>query len=90
MKKEIKRREFLQLSAAGGAIYLGGTGMSAFAANPKRKFVSPGCRGTKIKVARIYIMVKWSNGLHRQSILLRRYYKRTGLLLQIQRYKNGK
>ena len=55
MKKEIRRREFLQLSAAGGALYLGGSGMSVFAANPKRKLISPGCRGTKVKVARIYM-----------------------------------
>ncbi len=56
MKKEIKRREFLQLSVVGGALCLGGPGISAFAADPKgSKLISPGCRGTKVRVARIYM-----------------------------------
>jgi len=56
MKKEIKRREFLQLSAIGGTICLGGSGIFAFGAGSNgSKLISPGCRRTKVKVARIYM-----------------------------------
>ena len=57
MGKEINRREFIQLSAAGGALFLGGgSGILAFAANSKpTKLISPGCRGSKVKVARVYM-----------------------------------
>ncbi|MBA7605651.1 hypothetical protein ES703_12785 [subsurface metagenome] len=56
MKKEINRRKFLQVTAAGSALYLGGSGILAFGANPKRsRLISPGCRRTKVKVARIYM-----------------------------------
>ena len=54
MNNTINRREFIQLTAAGSALYLGG--ISAFGANPKgTRLISPGCRGTKVKVARIYM-----------------------------------
>jgi len=56
MKNEINRREFVQLTAAGSALCLGGSGILAFGANPKgSRLISPGCRGTKVKVARIYM-----------------------------------
>ena len=56
MKKEINRRKFLQITAAGSALCLGGSGILAFGANPKRsRLISPGCRITKVKVARIYM-----------------------------------
>ena len=56
MRKEINRRKFLQVTAAGSALYLGGSGVLAFGANPKRsRLISPGCRRTKVKVARIYM-----------------------------------
>jgi len=56
MANEISRREFVQLTAAGSALCFGGASLSAFAANPKgSKLISPGCRGTKVKVARIYM-----------------------------------
>ncbi len=56
MKKEINRRKFLQITAGGSALCLGGSGILAFGANPKRsRLISPGCRRTKVKVARIYM-----------------------------------
>ncbi len=56
MSNKINRREFIQLTAAGSALCLGGSGILAFGANPQGpKLISPGCRGTKVKVARIYM-----------------------------------
>ena len=56
MNNKINRREFIQLTVAGGALCLGGSGILAFGAEPKgSRLISPGCRGTKVKVARIYI-----------------------------------
>jgi len=57
MRTGMKRREFLQLTAAGSALYLGGSGALAFGADAAKgsPLVSPGCRGTKVKVARIYM-----------------------------------
>jgi len=56
MNNTINRREFIQLTAAGSTLCLGGSGILAFGANPKgSKLISPGCRGTKVKVARIYM-----------------------------------
>ena len=56
MEKEINRREFLQLTAGGCALCLGSSGILAFGANPARsRLISPGCRRTKVKVARIYM-----------------------------------
>jgi len=56
MNNKINRREFIQLTAAGSTLCLGGSGILAFGANPKgSRLISPGCRGTKVKVARIYM-----------------------------------
>jgi hypothetical protein len=56
MKEEIGRREFLQLVAAGGVLYASGSSLLAFGAEPgKSKLISPGCRRTKVKVARLYM-----------------------------------
>ncbi len=56
MRNELKRREFVQLTLAGSALCLGGPGVLASGASPNRpKLVSPGCRKTKVKVARIYM-----------------------------------
>ena len=56
MKNEINRRKFLQMTAAGSALCLSGSGILTFGANPKRSgLISPGCRRTKVKVARIYM-----------------------------------
>jgi hypothetical protein len=62
MNKEINRRKFLQIAAAGSSLCLGGSGILAFGANPRgSRIISPGCRGTKVKVARIYMAT--SHGL---------------------------
>jgi hypothetical protein len=64
MRNELKRREFVQLTLAGSALCLAGSGVWAFAASPNGpKLVSPGCRKTKVKVARLYLgdpQLTWS------------------------------
>ncbi|MBN2289319.1 MAG: hypothetical protein JXQ83_08300 [Candidatus Glassbacteria bacterium] len=58
MKKQMKRRDFLKVAAAGagGALSLGGAAAAVPGAAPKVPgLVSPGCRGSKVKVARIYM-----------------------------------
>jgi L-arabinose isomerase len=56
MKKEIKRREFLQVTLAGSALSLAGINSLAFGRNSGgSKIISPGCRNSKVKVARIYM-----------------------------------
>jgi len=57
MKKSIKRRDFIKITAAGSALYLSNPGMPAFDLKFSRgpKIISPGCRGTKVKVARLYM-----------------------------------
>ena len=56
MKKEINRREFIQLTVAGSALCIGGSSILAFGANPRvSRLISPGCRRSKVKVARIYM-----------------------------------
>jgi hypothetical protein len=58
MKKEISRREFIQLTACGSALCLAGIscqGPVVPGARPVPKLISPGCRKSKVKVARIYM-----------------------------------
>ena len=56
MDREFNRRNFLKIAAAGSSLCLGGSGILAFGANPRgSRLISPGCRGTKVKVARIYM-----------------------------------
>lgn len=56
MHRDIQRREFLQLSIAGTAFGLAGPCLGAFAAAPRgSKLISPGCRRSKVKVARLYM-----------------------------------
>jgi len=57
MKKEINRREFLQLTAAGRALCLAGVGCQRQMVLSRKspRLISPGCRRTKVKVARIYM-----------------------------------
>jgi hypothetical protein len=56
MGNDVNRREFVQLTVAGGALCLAGAGLSAFGAGRAgSKLISPGCRGTKVKVARFYM-----------------------------------
>jgi hypothetical protein len=62
MKEGINRRKFMQLAAAGSALCVAGSGVFAFAASQKRsKLISPGCRRSKVKVARIYVGVPKSH-----------------------------
>jgi hypothetical protein len=52
----IKRREFLQLTVVGTALGAGVCPMAAMAAAPRRsKLISPGCRRSKVKVARLFM-----------------------------------
>jgi len=57
--KNIDRREFLKLSVAGGALCLAGpgslTGGMITKSQASRKIISPGCRGSKVKIAKIYM-----------------------------------
>lgn len=56
MEKQINRREFLELTASGSVLCLAAPSILAFGANPKGpRLISPGCRGSKVKVARIYM-----------------------------------
>jgi len=56
MRDGIKRREFLELAVAGTALGVGAPSMVAFGASPTgSKPISPGCRKSKVKVARIYM-----------------------------------
>ena len=59
MRGNLDRREFLQLAAAGCAVSLSGSNLVTFgAASAGSRLVSPGCRGSKVKVARIYIGIR--------------------------------
>ena len=56
MKPHITRRQLLQTTVTGSALYLAGSGISSLGAEQKgSKIISPGCRGTKVRVARIYM-----------------------------------
>ncbi len=58
MEKEMSRREFIQLTAGGCALCLAGFGCQQQAVAPApmtTKLISPGCRRSKVKVARIYM-----------------------------------
>ncbi|MBG0858664.1 MAG: hypothetical protein IQL11_04110 [Bacteroidales bacterium] len=56
MQKKILRREFLQLTLAGSAFCLCGMSGLQFGPAPAgSRIISPGCRKTKVKVARLYM-----------------------------------
>ncbi|UCD00177.1 MAG: hypothetical protein JSW66_09905 [Phycisphaerales bacterium] len=56
MDKQVSRRRFVQLTVAGGALSLAGPGLAALGARRAgTRLISPGCRGTKVKVARFYM-----------------------------------
>ena len=58
MSGQVNRREFLQITA-GGAVYFAGAGFFAGSARAAgSKLVSPGCRKSKVKVARLYMGTK--------------------------------
>ncbi len=59
MRRQLKRREFVQLTLAGSAVCIGGPSIAALGASQKgSRLISPGCRKTKVKVARIYMGAK--------------------------------
>ncbi len=56
--KTIHRRDFLKMSAAGGVACIAGPKVFSRQAGPgpdPSKIISPGCRGTKVKVAKLYM-----------------------------------
>jgi len=55
MENGMNRREFLQLTAAGSAACLVGAKVLAAASPKASRLISPGCRRTKVKVARMYM-----------------------------------
>ena len=59
MKKILDRREFLKVSAVGSAACFAAPGILSGGltgnAQDTKKFVSPGCRKSKVKVAKIYM-----------------------------------
>ena len=60
MPRRLRRREFIQLAAAGSALCAAGPKLWPFnaaqqAAGPN--LISPGCRGTKVKVARLFVAI---------------------------------
>ncbi len=62
MQWNIDRREFLKLVAAGSATYIGGGSIGVFGAQPGGgRFISPGCRSSKVKVAKIYMGIPQSH-----------------------------
>ncbi len=54
MRDGIKRREFLQIAAAGGTLGVVAPGLSLKTGSVSRP-ISPGCRSSRVKVARIYM-----------------------------------
>jgi len=60
MGKALKRREFIQLAAAGSALCAAGPKLWAFNAAGQGAvpgLISPGCRGTRVKVARLFVAI---------------------------------
>jgi hypothetical protein len=56
MSSPLKRREFLQIAATGTILGLEASGNPLPAASLGRpKLISPGCRRSKVKVARLYM-----------------------------------
>ena len=64
MSRGLRRREFMRLAAAGGAICAAGPRLWPFSAAGEvspANLVSPGCRGTKVKVARLFVAIPRGN-----------------------------
>ena len=53
----VQRREFIQLTIGGTFACLGGSWPAAWAGSQPLQLISPGCRGSKVKVARLYFGV---------------------------------
>ncbi|UCG46182.1 MAG: hypothetical protein JSU94_11830 [Phycisphaerales bacterium] len=61
MPSEMNRRELLRLAAAGGAVYLA-QDIRAWAGQEARsRLISPGCRRSRVKVAKIYLGIGQSH-----------------------------
>ena len=60
MNHEIQRRQFLQIGVGSTAVALGAANFvgAPACAPPLTRLISPGCRRTKVKVARIYVAGK--------------------------------
>ncbi len=58
MEEDITRREFMKVAAAGAAFCFGGSSiLAAQASGSTSALISPGCRKSKVKVARLYLGV---------------------------------
>jgi len=56
MQDDIQRRDFLKVAAVGSGLCAAGSGLVTRGAEPAaRKIISPGCRKSKVQVARIFI-----------------------------------
>jgi hypothetical protein len=55
MSGHINRREFIQMTAGGVAYFAGAGLVAADEQGPVTRLVSPGCRKSRVKVARIYV-----------------------------------
>lgn len=65
MSQPVKRREFLQLTLAGTAVGFGCSRLLAWDAGPKSlPLISPGCRRSKVKVARLYLAIPQAHWPH--------------------------
>ena len=75
MSKGLRRREFIQLAAAGSAMCVAGPRLWPFAATGQgqaSRLISPGCRGTKVKVARLFVAIPRAIGPSQRSTSSRR------------------
>lgn len=64
MARRLRRREFIQLAAAGSALCAAGPKLWPFNAAGQGagpRLISPGCRGTKVKVARLFVAIPKGN-----------------------------
>jgi hypothetical protein len=61
-RKSLNRRQFIQLAAAGGAVCLTGPKLWPFSGRIQSSpLISPGCRRSKVKVARLYMGIPKSH-----------------------------
>jgi len=59
MKTEFNRRDFIKLTAAGGAICFAAPNLLVYGANPEDSLpISPGCRKSKVKLAVLYMAIE--------------------------------
>jgi hypothetical protein len=62
MQGEINRMELLKSAVVGGTAYVVGPNISTFGEWPRKsKLISPGCRRSKVKVAKIYMGIPQSH-----------------------------